>query len=1482
MKKLLLFFFILLLVIFALLQLSVVQTYLAQRVSVSLSQRTGYGIELDKIDIKWFDVATIDGLLILDRDKDTLIYAKSATVDYTINTLIGSDTIILDDLVLNSPLVNLKWYPTGTLNITDFIRSFKKKKQNKKKIIVPVIIRHGSIIGGQFSYKDPRKEPMNDLKRFDYNFFDLDSINGDVSQFMIRQDTISLVSNQLEARESNINFKVKDIQTKFQYCRKSMEFVDSDVRTSKSRISNFVRFEYNSNADFSHFVDSIKIKADLDSTFIHTKELAYFAPAIGQFNDVWGISGHYTGKVSNFRSKNARLSFGKKSHINSSRIAISGLPDIREANIRADVKRSKINYEDVQQYLPSQKIRKEFKYKVGKVVFDGFFHGFSTDFVSEGNFDTDLGHFETDIKFKYNDQLKEKASYEGELRTTNYNLGRFLNTPSIGEVNMKGKIVGEGLTAEDANLHIDGLINQLEYENYVYKDIDLHGELQKNHFNGDLLILDTNARLNLHGELDLETEKFDVQGDIIRLALKPLGFSEREVVMSSTIDWNFTGLDIDEVEGRVFFKDAKITTSTDSLFLKKVLLASRYDNGKRDFKITSSLVDFDARGDFKFREIIKDVRQDIAEYKDALLNRAISGKITPSEKYNIIFDTEIHDLQPLLNIFSPYIQVSKNTRLRGSYSLDSNTIFELSGADIKHLKYKDYEFFNTDIDIHSSKIPMTNHVLGQYFISSDLQKYQNKSRTENLDIEIYWADDSLTFDTKIKQFGNTNRLALQGDLLFNKDTVTARLINSKANILKKNWKLNNDNKVEFTKGKVYVDNLSFSSGKESIMIDGEVSSKENARLLVNTQNFQLDNISQFLKVKFNGSLTGVTEVLSQNEYYKTTSTAQIRNFKMLNTTLGDFNGKFIYDDYTRILTTNADFFHKGKKVARLKGHYDTKDNNSPINVDILIKDTPLNLLEPFLYGHATEMKGLGNGKVHVSGTLKDPNFKGDVAIKGGFVTISYLNTRYAFDDKVYFDKDKIFVKDLLLKDVLWQTTALLNGGLSHKMFKKFIIDTKITLDNTFIMNTKADDNELYYGQAFGTGDIYLSGPFSEFKIYSEELTSNANTKIYIPLDGTETVSQKSFITFVDPHKKEKLQVKDTTQAILKGVLVDVNLNITPDAYMEIIFDKKAGDIIKGVGDGQIHLDINTRGDFFMTGQYSIHRGTYNFTLINLFDKRFNIQDNSTITWRGDPYKGELDIKAKYTQYASLKPIADTLLYDLTRSEFSRQYPVDVGLNLTGELLHPDVKFDLDIKQTPTSIEDLVVGFEGRIKNNEQERNKQAFSLIVLKQFAPEESFIGGFGAGSSVSELLSNQFSNWISQFDENLNIQIDMQGSDFRVQFEYSVLDGRLRITQNNNFTNTNSTNSLANVFGEWTLEYIITNDGKLKLKAYNKTQNNSLNSATGVNNATNTLYGVSLSYSTSFNRFSELLSRNLKKKLSANDPIQLDLNQDAIKEEE
>src|SRR5690606_18794457 len=153
---------------------------------------------------------------------------------------------------------------------------------------------------------------------------------------------------------------------------------------------------------------------------------------------------------------------------------------------------------------------------------------------------------------------------------------------------------------------------------------------------------------------------------------------------------------------------------------------------------------------------------------------------------------------------------------------------------------------------------------------------------------------------------------------------------------------------------------------------------------------------------------------------------------------------------------------------------------------------------------------------------------------------------------------------------------------------------------------------------------------------------------------------------------------------LTGVTIDFNLDVTADAYCELTFDLKAGDIIRGRGNGKIKLQLDTKGEFNMFGPIEFTEGWYNFTLYDIINKEFQIRPGSSIAWYGDPYQGTMRIDASYNQLASLAPILnDPSLANVP--QVIRKYPVQVLLKLDGPMLSPLINFDITSRDLPKSI-----------------------------------------------------------------------------------------------------------------------------------------------------------------------------------------------------
>jgi hypothetical protein len=289
----------------------------------------------------------------------------------------------------------------------------------------------------------------------------------------------------------------------------------------------------------------------------------------------------------------------------------------------------------------------------------------------------------------------------------------------------------------------------------------------------------------------------------------------------------------------------------------------------------------------------------------------------------------------------------------------------------------------------------------------------------------------------------------------------------------------------------------------------------------------------------------------------------------------------------------------------------------------------------------------------------------------------------------------------------------------------------------------------------------------------------------------------------------------------------------------------------------------------------------------------------------------MQINASYNQLASFLPILnDETLIDVP--QLKRKYPAQVLLKLEGPMLLPQINFDILAKDLPKSVprdngppvllNDRFIAFKNRL--DEQEMKRQVFSLIVLRRFSPPESFNTSGTFANSVSELFSNQLSYWMSQVDENLQIDVDLGSMDqeafnaFQLRLSYTFLNGRLRVTRDGTFgyqggnssttgngngsTATGYTGANYNTIGDWTVDYLLTADGKFKVKMYSRTNVNPVNTTT-LNSQSALTTGVSLLYTQSFNELKDLLkSSRDKNRRKPEEEEEIQLNENAVKEDE
>jgi hypothetical protein len=323
---------------------------------------------------------------------------------------------------------------------------------------------------------------------------------------------------------------------------------------------------------------------------------------------------------------------------------------------------------------------------------------------------------------------------------------------------------------------------------------------------------------------------------------------------------------------------------------------------------------------------------------------------------------------------------------------------------------------------------------------------------------------------------------------------------------------------------------------------------------------------------------------------------------------------------------------------------------------------------------------------------------------------------------------------------------------------------------------------------------------------------------------------------------------------------DFNLNLTiratPEARAQLIYNSQIGDVIRAQGEGLLRFGVDKDGNITLSGDYTVERGDYLFTLQNVINKRFTIEQGGTIVWSGDPYNAIINISAVYKLKASL--------YDLLVSTYDNIYQnqriqVESKILLSDQLSNPNINFEINF---PT-VEDRLVEELRQFFNTPEELNKQILSLVVLGKFYTPEYLRGTYEAqnpnvlGTTASELFSNQLSNWLSQISSNVDIGLNYrpgnQITNDEIELAMSTQIFNDRVTINGNIGNNNNPYSRNNsqMVGDFDVNVKLVPSGKIKFKAYNRSNNNLIYETAPYTQ------GVGFSFTEEFNSFNSLLEK-------------------------
>lgn len=1450
---------------------SQVQTWLAQKAVESISERVGVNIGLERLYLSGLRTINLEGVLILDHHQDTMISVSRLQADISLKNIIAANTLYLTNIELKDPLFYLHKSASDTaFNINYFLESMGTDNPDTLySEPLKVVLEELKLSKGNFILQNDTF--VNNSGHFDPNHIRYTGINAYLSSFEVNADRIMSQIDSISLQELPGNQNLRLRNTRFSMSQEHLTLENLDLRYNKTMIRDSIALVFDGWESWSDFANSVEFSGNLNRCFIRSADLAYFIPAIGDEKHDIRLRGEARGNLNNLSLKNFDLRYGKNSYVLGNLI-VEGLPEIDNTIISLQINTSRVLALDLIPYLKTR-MRQQIK-NLKYIKLRGRFEGFYYDFVADGIFQTALGDIQTDINFKLPE--KAPAKYSGSLSSEKFKLGRLLGREDLVQnINIIAEVDGSGLSLRDADVKMNAILLNSSINNYKYEEIRFDARLKENLFDGLLEVKDSALNLEIAGlvNLDPDIEKIDVTGQIFNSDLRKINFSDKEGSIRGQMDFDFTGLALDRTFGKGDLKDVEVLYDNKYLFLDTLSVHSNLNGEERDIEIISDLINGRMTGNFKLRNLFHDLKVLLHEYRLQLRNREdeiesyYASKEPSNSKYTADWNIHFTDVNPISSLLFPKLYLSHNIDIAGRISMGNTRIFNLH-TRFDSLFYDSYRFYDNEIDISSSKFNDSSEILAFVLLQSGKQEIEDVIDGEALRFEGLWNDKEIIFDTYFKQLNDSNYANIRGKAIFNIDSTFLTFDRSDFRAIDKNWSVPDNNELVIYRNKLKVSNLEITTGFESIRVNGNISDNPADQLNVAFSNYNLRNISPIIDQDISGVLNAdltLSDILNQVQLF---GNVRANDCTIGGFLIGDISGSSRWDNSFNAIVSKYEINRLGKNVLNVEGMILPKGDTTLLNLMAKLTDTNLELAEPFTQGLMSDITGKASGYLTLKGTSSQPVLEGNVNVTNGAFRIDFLNTFYTFEDQLTFNTDNIRANNLVLKDEQGNR-AIVNGGVYHVGFSNPVIDLSGELSNFQVLNTKIEDNSLFYGQANASGNINFLGSFSDIQIRAN-LKSEKGTFVHIPLDNYTELEKESHITFLsEVDTAHEMELLAREEIDLSGIDMELNLNMTPDAHMEIILDRQTGDIIKGRGNGELSLEIDTRGDFNIYGFYEILEGSYSFTLLNIVNKEFNVKNGGRISWAGDPYEGQVDLTGTYSQNVSLKPLmlsADSIF--LNSPQASRRHPVDVNLHLTGPLLSPEFQFGIDVKDPPTyqgyDFNNDFLAFQNRIQNNEDALNREVFSLIVLRQFSQNQSALQQ-SAGNNLSELFTNQLSNYLSSVNENLEINLDLGGlsqedlNDLQLRFSYTFLEGRLRVTREGTFINSGDEADVSSVIGDWTIEYALTEDGRLKAKFFNRNNPNIYQTGT---NATTTTTGASLKYTRSFDKFDDLLIEGTTKK--------------------
>jgi len=1426
-----------------------VQTLISKYAADKLSEELNTRITLSSVNYSFFNRIHIRDLYIEDQHGDTLLYSETTRLRLkTINPRKAG--IEIRKILLENACVYFATDSSGTLNLEFIVDRIKNMGDNSGE--GSFTIKEIEALNSEFRLQfDIRKAPAYGI---DFTNLIIQPFDARVKDLMIKGDSVIMRIDKLTGTEQS-GFFLKNFTADLLVSNRQMKFTDSKMLAARSRLDcPLIDFQFNDWQNFQDVYDSVRIKFITAPSELTMDDLAYFVPMFEGFTQKLTIEGELSGKFADLRSRNLKLSFNNSSQVDLSMIMI-GLPDVRNTLMHLNFNKLSTTVSDFNQIFLSAGLTPlnfpETISRTEKITYRGKFTGYTDDFVAFGELASEFGQMEVDLSLK--PDTASSVRYHGRLETAGFKLGKILDREDLVGAIAMNVLVDGSIVKGNPSAEMDGEIQSLLFNDYRYRNIQVKGALSNRLFDGFFTIRDPNIQLDFSGKIDFtsETPVFNFTADVSRARPYYLNLSKKDpdFFASFLLKTTISGKDIDHLNGDIHVINSFFGRADKQLQVYDLSLEAINNEDNNVFKLRSDLLDADMKGHFRLSTFPGSMKSLINQYVQIFPENSFTRDTSTWFNYTV----ELKNTTPFFDFFLPDYQVSSNSVVAGHYDLSKDLLSTTAAFPFIYLGKNKISELNINSESDSSSFHLAGKMKeldlssGMKFGIPELNFYARDGSTW---LDLNWSNrDSVRNSGEIRASGKPVPSEITGHNAFAVDIYPSRLFFDDTL-----WNLSRSH-ILFDSSYFSVDSLIISGKEQFMMADGTMSDYRNDKLDLTFRKLNLGQLSSFVKnmsFDIKGIIDGDIEFRNERGKPVILSNVQVSDLAVNNTLIGSTSllANWLNDENKLSLVIEGS--NDAVKTIDITGDY--YPDGDILDFDLSLNNIGISLLEPYFSAFAEDLKGTADIVASLDGTLHEPEFNGSVKFKEGSMKIGYLQTVYRFSDKMRIYRNNLFFDNFRINDSN-RNLATLNGNITNNFLKDIRLNLTFSAQDFNFMNTTSADNDLFYGTVYGSGTIRFSGPLDLITIGINAETDR-NTYFYLPLYTASEVHQNDFITFIHSESDsiEPLQTDNESS----GILMNIELAVTPEATVQLIFDPKVGDIIEASGKGTLLMTYDEQGDFKMYGEVGIEKGDYLFTLQNIINKRFEVKPGGSISWNGPPENANINLQAVYALRVAPYNLSPDPTSDLTQeNSLKKRIPVECIITLMGDLMKPSITPTIAMPTADPETKDLLANST----SNDEDLMKQFISLMVINNFYSVNGLSPDFGNGIAspnagfvtASEMFSNQISNLLSQWSNDVDIGFkirpgdEITPSELELALTYQMLNDRVILSGDVDFAGETQQNpNASNIVGNVNVEVKLTNS--ISFKAFNRANDDII-----LQTAPYT-QGIGVFYREEFNTFADL----------------------------